>query len=120
MNDAGINRRNAFAADADAMVKDWQDTLAVNLDGVFNVTHAFLDPLRASKGRDHQHRVDPVIRARAHAELGGLHDLEARRARIYPRARGRARQGWRARQRDRPGFIETPLNASACATIRSW
>ena len=33
------------------MAKDWQDTLAVNLDGVFNVTRAFLDPLRATKGR---------------------------------------------------------------------
>src|SRR6185437_11506482 len=51
VNDAGITRRNAFAGDADAMAKDWQDIMAVNLDGVFNVTHAFLGQLRANKGR---------------------------------------------------------------------
>ncbi len=51
VNNAGINRRNAFAGDADAMIKDWEDIMAVNLDGLFNVTHAFLAPLRANKGR---------------------------------------------------------------------
>ena len=51
VNNAGINRRNAFTADADAVVKDWQDIMAVNLNGVFNVTHAFLGQLRATKGR---------------------------------------------------------------------
>lgn len=33
------------------MSKDWQDIMAVNLNGVFNVTHAFLEHLRRSKGR---------------------------------------------------------------------
>src|SRR2546423_12991685 len=51
VNNAGINRRNAFTADADAVIKDWQDIMAVNLNGVFNVTHAFLAMLRATKGR---------------------------------------------------------------------
>ena len=51
VNNAGINRRNAFTADADAVLKDWQDIMAINLNGTFNVTHAFLAPLRASKGR---------------------------------------------------------------------
>ena len=51
VNDAGINRRNAFAGDPDAIVKDWQDIMAVNLNGVFNVTHAFLGQLRSNKGR---------------------------------------------------------------------
>ena len=51
VNDAGINRRNAFTADPDAVIKDWQDIMAVNLNGVFNVTHAFLSALRATKGR---------------------------------------------------------------------
>jgi len=50
-NNAGINRRNAFIADPDAVLKDWQDIMAVNLDGPFNVTQAFLEPLKASKGR---------------------------------------------------------------------
>jgi NAD(P)-dependent dehydrogenase (short-subunit alcohol dehydrogenase family) len=51
VNNAGINRRNAFAGDPDAVVKDWQDIMAINLNGMFNVTHAFLEPLRANKGR---------------------------------------------------------------------
>ena len=51
VNNAGINRRNAFTADPDAVIKDWQDVLAVNLNGMFNVTHAFLGQLRAGKGR---------------------------------------------------------------------
>src|SRR3984893_2408194 len=41
VNNAGINRRNAFTSDADAVIKDWQDIMAINLNGVFNVTHAF-------------------------------------------------------------------------------
>ena len=51
VNDAGINRRNAFTGDAETVAKDWRDVLAVNLNGVFNVTHAFLAQLRATKGR---------------------------------------------------------------------
>ncbi len=33
------------------MTKDWDDILSINLDGVFNVTRAFIDQLRATKGR---------------------------------------------------------------------
>ena len=51
VNNAGINRRNTFAGDPAAVTKDWDDILSINLDGVFNVTHAFLDQLRATKGR---------------------------------------------------------------------
>src|SRR5690242_15555051 len=51
VNDAGINRRNAFTADPEAVIKDWEDVLATNLYGVFNVTHAFIAQLRATKGR---------------------------------------------------------------------
>jgi NAD(P)-dependent dehydrogenase (short-subunit alcohol dehydrogenase family) len=51
VNNAGINRRNAFTADPEAVVKDWHDIMAVNLNGVFNVTHAFLTQLRATRGR---------------------------------------------------------------------
>ena len=31
--------------------KDWDDILSINLDGMFNVTRAFLDQLRATRGR---------------------------------------------------------------------
>jgi NAD(P)-dependent dehydrogenase (short-subunit alcohol dehydrogenase family) len=51
VNNAGINRRNAFTAEPAAVLKDWQDIMAVNLDGIFNVTHAFLKDLRQSRGR---------------------------------------------------------------------
>jgi NAD(P)-dependent dehydrogenase (short-subunit alcohol dehydrogenase family) len=51
VNNAGINRRNPITADAGAVAKDWDDILSINLDGVFNVTRAFLDQLRATKGR---------------------------------------------------------------------
>jgi len=33
VNNAGINRRNAFVGDADALLKDWQEIMAVNLNG---------------------------------------------------------------------------------------
>ena len=51
VNNAGINRRNPITGDAEAVRKDWDDILSINLDGVFNVTHAFLEQLRATKGR---------------------------------------------------------------------
>ena len=102
MNNAGINRRNAFTAAADAVIKDWQDIIAVNLNGTFNVTHAFLDQLRASKGRIvNIGSIQSFVHVRTPNSLG-LHDLEARRARLHARARGRARQVRRARQRHRP------------------
>src|SRR3954468_6818783 len=51
VNNAGINRRNPITGDPAAVAKDWDDILSINLDGVFNVTHAFLDQVRATKGR---------------------------------------------------------------------
>src|SRR3982751_4514844 len=51
VNNAGIARRNGMTGAADAVIKDWEDVIAINLTGVFNVTHAFLGSLRATKGR---------------------------------------------------------------------
>src|SRR5258707_15586110 len=51
VNNAGIARRNGMLGAAEAVIKDWEDIIALNLTGVFNVTHAFLEPLRATKGR---------------------------------------------------------------------
>jgi len=51
VNNAGINRRNPITGDPAAVAKDWDDILSINLDGMFNVTMAFLDQLRASRGR---------------------------------------------------------------------
>ncbi|WP_300782319.1 SDR family NAD(P)-dependent oxidoreductase [Enhydrobacter sp.] len=51
VNNAGINRRNPITGDAEAVAKDWDDILSINLDGMFNVTHAFLGQLRETRGR---------------------------------------------------------------------
>ncbi len=51
VNNAGINRRTPFTGDKTAVAKDWDDIMSINLHGMFNVTHAFIDQLRASKGR---------------------------------------------------------------------
>ena len=51
VNNAGIARRNGMLGAAEAVISDWEDIIAINLTGVFNVTHAFLSVLRAGKGR---------------------------------------------------------------------
>ncbi len=51
VNNAGINRRTPFIGDKATVAKDWDDILSINLDGMFNVTHAFIDQIRATKGR---------------------------------------------------------------------
>jgi NAD(P)-dependent dehydrogenase (short-subunit alcohol dehydrogenase family) len=110
VNNAGINRRNAFTADPDAVIKDWQDVLAVNLDGVFNVTHAFLGQLRASKGRiinigSIQSFVhvrtpnSPAYTTSKHGVLGFTRALAAELGKDGVRVNAIG-----------PGLIETPLN----------
>ena len=49
VNNAGIVRRNPV--DGPTAKQDWDDIIAVNLTGPFNVTTAFLDQLRSTKGR---------------------------------------------------------------------
>ena len=116
VNNAGINRRNAFTAESDAVIKDWQDIMAINLNGVFNVTHAFLEPLRASKGRivniaSIQSFVhvrtpnSPAYTASKHGVLGFTRALAADLGRLGVRVNAIG-----------PGLIETPLNAHARAT----
>ena len=115
VNNAGINRRNAFVADADAVIKDWQDITAINLDGVFNVTHAFLGPLRASKGRiinigsiqSFVHVRTPNSVAYTTSKHGVLGFTRALAAEL-------GKDGVRVNAIG-PGLIETPLNAQARA-----
>lgn len=115
VNNAGINRRNAFTADADAVLRDWQDIMAINLDGTFNVTHAFLEPLRASKGRiinigSIQSFVhvrtpnSPAYTASKHGVLGFTKALAAELGKHGVRVNAIG-----------PGLIETPLNAQVRA-----
>ena len=115
VNNAGINRRNAFTADAEAVIKDWQDIMAINLNGVFNVTHAFLGQLRATKGRivniaSIQSFVhvrtpnSPAYTTSKHGVLGFTRALAAELGKDGVRVNAIG-----------PGLIETPLNAQVRA-----
>ncbi|MBS0531039.1 MAG: SDR family oxidoreductase [Proteobacteria bacterium] len=116
VNNAGIVRRNGMTgADAD-VIKDWQDVIDVNLNGVFNVTHAFLKPLRETKGRiinigSIQSFVhvrtpsSPAYTASKHGVLGFTRALAAELGKDGVRVNAIG-----------PGFIATPLNANARAT----
>jgi 3-oxoacyl-[acyl-carrier protein] reductase len=116
VNNAGINRRNSFTADPDAVIKDWQDIMAVNLNGVFNVTHAFLAQLRATKGRivniaSVQSFVhvrtpnSPAYTASKHGVLGFTRALAAELGKDGVRVNAIG-----------PGLIETPLNEKVRAS----
>jgi NAD(P)-dependent dehydrogenase (short-subunit alcohol dehydrogenase family) len=116
VNNAGITRRNAFSGDPDTVVKDWQDITSINLDGVFNVTHAFLAQLRANKGRiinigsiqSFVHVRTPSSVAYTTSKHGVLGFTRALAAEL-------GKDGVRVNAIG-PGFIETPLNAQARAT----
>src|SRR5882672_4587986 len=116
VNNAGIARRNGMTGAAEAVIKDWEDIIAINLTGVFNVTHAFLGPLRATRGRivnigSIQSFVhvrtpsSPAYTAAKHGVLGFTRALAAELGKDGVRVNAIG-----------PGFIATPLNANARAT----
>jgi 3-oxoacyl-[acyl-carrier protein] reductase len=116
VNNAGITRRNAFTASADAVLKDWQDIMATNLNGTFNVTHAFLEPLLATKGRivnigsiqSFVHLRTPSSTAYTASKHGVLGFTKALAAEL-------GKHGVRVNAIG-PGFIETPLNEKVRAS----
>jgi len=110
VNNAGIARRNGMLGADDAVIKDWEDVIAINLTGVFNVTHALLPALRAAKGRivnigSIQSFVhvrtpsSPAYTASKHGVLGFTRALATELGRDGVRVNAIG-----------PGFIETPLN----------
>ena len=109
VNNAGIVRRNPLISDE--AVKDWDDIIGINLDGVFNVTRAFVGQLRASKGRivnmgsmqSFIHVRTPSSTAYTASKHGVLGFTRALAAELGP-------DGVRVNAIG-PGFIETPLNA---------
>jgi NAD(P)-dependent dehydrogenase (short-subunit alcohol dehydrogenase family) len=116
VNNAGIARRNGMLGATEAVVNDWEDIIAVNLTGVFNVTHAFLAPLRAAKGRivnigSIQSFVhlrtpsSPAYTASKHGVLGLTRALAAELGKDGVRVNAIG-----------PGFIETPLNEKVRAS----
>jgi 3-oxoacyl-[acyl-carrier protein] reductase len=115
VNNAGINRRTAFTGDQDAVVKDWQDIIGINLIGVFNVTHAFVEQLRATKGRivnigsiqSFVHVRTPNSAAYTTSKHGVLGFTKALAAEL-------GKDGVRVNAIG-PGLIETPLNAAVRA-----
>ncbi len=116
VNDAGITRRNAFTADPDTVAKDWQDILGINLTGMFNVTQAFLAPLRAAKGRviniasiqAFMHLRTPTSPAYTTSKHGVLGFTRALAAEL-------GKDGVRVNAIG-PGLIETPLNEKVRAS----
>jgi 3-oxoacyl-[acyl-carrier protein] reductase len=111
VNNAGIARRNGMLGAAEAVIKDWEEIIAINLTGVFNVTHAFLAPLRAGKGRivnigsiqsfvHVRQPSSPAYTASKHGVLGFTKALAAELGKEGVRVNAIG-----------PGFIETPLNA---------
>ena len=98
-----------------AVFKDWDDIIAINLNGTFNVTHAFLEPLRATKGRivnigSIQSFVhvrtpnSPAYTTSKHGVLGFTRALAAELGKDGVRVNAIG-----------PGLIETPLNAAVRA-----
>ena len=116
VNNAGIIKRSSITGPSDDVARDWRDTMAVNLDGVFNMTQAFLAPLREAKGRivnigsiqSHVHvrtPSSPAYTASKHGVLGFTRALAAELGKDGVRVNAIG-----------PGFIETPINAHGRAT----
>jgi 3-oxoacyl-[acyl-carrier protein] reductase len=115
VNNAGITRRNGMLGAADKVVDDWESIIAINLTGVFNVTHAFLGTLRATKGRivnigsiqsfvHLRQPSSPAYTASKHGVLGLTRALAAELGKDGVRVNAIG-----------PGFIATPLNATTRA-----
>lgn len=113
VNNAGINRRTPIIGDKAAVAQDWDDIIDVNIKGVFNVTHAFLDQLRATKGRvvnigsiqSFVHVRWPNSAAYTTSKHGIMGFTRALAAELGP-------EGIRVNAIG-PGLIETPLNKAA-------
>ncbi|MDR3529580.1 MAG: SDR family oxidoreductase [Rhodopila sp.] len=109
VNNAGIIRRGKL--ESDSARADWDATMAVNLDGPYNMVTAFLDQLKATKGSvinigSIQSFVALPNSAAYTTSKGGVRALtKALAIELSP-------QGVRVNAIG-PGMIATPLNAAA-------
>ncbi|MDP6390842.1 MAG: glucose 1-dehydrogenase [Alphaproteobacteria bacterium] len=112
VNSAGIARRNHVTSDQ--IAEDWKAVIDVNLNGVFNATHGFLEQLRRTKGRivnlgSIQSFVHTFNSVAYTASKGGVLNLtRSLAAELGP-------DGVRVNAIG-PGLIETPLNEEARRT----
>ncbi len=113
-NVAGINRRNHVTSDRETVAGDWAAILDVNLNGVFNMAHGFLDQLRRSQGRivnigsiqSFVHTSNSVAyTASKHGVLGLTRSLAAELGADGVRVNAIG-----------PGFVLTPMNEAARET----
>lgn len=109
VNNAGIIRRGKL--EAETARSDWDSTLAVNLDGPYNMTTAFMEQLKATKGSiinigSIQSFIALPNSAAYTTSKGGVRMLtKALALELSP-------QGVRVNA-IAPGMIATPLNAKA-------
>ena len=112
VNNAGINRRNAFTAEPDAVIKDWQDIIGHQPQRRVQRDARFLEQLRATKGRivnigsiqSFMHVRTPNSPAYTTSKHGVLGFTRALAAEL-------GKDGVRVNAIG-PGLIETPLNAA--------
>ena len=111
VNNAAIVRRSGITGPSEEVIKDWRDIIGTNLNGMFNVTHAFLEPLRATKGRiinlgsiqslvHVRNPLAPGYTTSKHAVVGFTRALAAELGKDGVRVNAIG-----------PGFTATPLNA---------
>jgi 3-oxoacyl-[acyl-carrier protein] reductase len=116
VNNAGIVGRNGMTGADEAVIRDWESIISVNLTGVFNVTHAFLPALRANKGRivnigsiqsflHLRTPSSPAYTASKHGVLGFTKALAAELGKDGVRVNAIG-----------PGFIETAINEKVRAS----
>ena len=87
VNNAGIIIRETI--DSPKAPENWRRVMDVNVNGIFNVVHAWLPALRADPRQHHQRGVDRFLRrCREHARLFAV---ERRREALHPGARPRPR-----------------------------
>ena len=115
VNNAGIVRRNGMLGPAETVINDWEDIIAINLTGVFNVTHAFLAPLRASKGRIvNIGSIQSIVHVRTPSSPAYTASKHGVRGFTRALAAELGKDGVRVNAIG-PGLIETKINAEARA-----